>query len=116
MSKINVTSIREFAKGMYLYYDKNRPQWINEMADYRASKCLPCIKAGKCTECGCHVPGLMYVDSRVDAKNNWPVVKGEEGWKEFKTTEEYIDYESKRIREELLHVVPSIQTDISKAA
>lgn len=60
------------------------PDYLKEQIEYRKSKCPDCLEAGVCKECGCKVPGKMYVTSSCNNGERFPDLMSESRWNEFK--------------------------------
>lgn len=88
--KITASDVKNFVQGNVNYYI-TRPDYVTEQATFRAYKCQPCLKAGKCLHCGCTTPQMFFSQSKVDSAKRWGPMMSKEDWEVFKAnpTEEY---------------------------
>lgn len=62
------------------------PQYKREQVMYRAEICeKDCIEYGYCVNCGCSVPGKLYVTKSCNDGYRFPDLMDEESWEEYKT-------------------------------
>lgn len=56
-----------------------------EQVLYRSQVCKnDCIERGYCVQCGCSVPGKMYVTKSCNSGSRFPDLMDEESWKKYK--------------------------------
>lgn len=61
------------------------PQHQREQVLYRSQICKDeCIQLGYCVECGCDVPGKLYVKESCNGGKKFPDLMNLEDWQEFK--------------------------------
>jgi hypothetical protein len=61
------------------------PQHQREQVLYRAQICkYECVQYGYCVECGCDVPGKLYVKESCNGGNKFPDLMNGKDWQEFK--------------------------------
>jgi hypothetical protein len=61
------------------------PQHQREQVLYRSQICKDeCMQLGYCVECGCDVPGKLYVKESCNGGKKFPDLMNLEDWQEFK--------------------------------
>ena len=65
-----------------------KPQYYQEQIAYRMLQCQDCIKTKKCKECGCNLPGKLYVDKSCNNGERFPDLMNEEDWLIYKKENE----------------------------
>lgn len=61
------------------------PQHTREQVIFRAKKCEhDCMKLGYCVNCGCSVPGKLYVKKSCNDGGRFPDLMGSDEWEEYK--------------------------------
>lgn len=89
----NILNFLSGYKNLALTKIKKSPPWMEEMVEYRAFLCKPCLDNGKCLYCGCSTPGLFYAPLKKDPQKRWPTILNEEAWNQFKESDpEYKKY------------------------
>lgn len=57
-----------------------------EQVLYRLDVCKDdCVKYGYCINCGCSVPGKLYVKESCNAGSRFPDLMNKEDWEKYKT-------------------------------
>jgi hypothetical protein len=85
--KITISKIKQYIEGnTQMILDKigMQPKWYQEQIAYRSLMCGDCIKAGACKECGCEVPGKLYVAESCNEGKRFPDLMSEEEWIKYK--------------------------------
>jgi len=86
--QINLKNIKAYIEGnsqMLLDELGMQPEWYKEQIAYRMLKCKDdCVPNGKCTYCGCKVPGKMYVTESCNYGGRFPDLMNEEQWLTYK--------------------------------
>lgn len=63
------------------------PNYQKEQILYRANICKDdCVRNGFCKECGCSVPGKLYVNTSCNNGERFPDIMNESDWDKFKQT------------------------------
>ena len=65
-----------------------KPKYYQEQIAYRMLQCQDCVKAKKCKECGCNLPGKLYVDKSCNNGERFPDLMNEEDWLIYKEEHE----------------------------
>lgn len=89
--KITLKNIYSFIQGnlqMRLDGMGLKPQYYQEQIAYRMLQCEDCVKAKKCKECGCNLPGKLYVDKSCNNGERFPDLMNEEDWLIYKKEHE----------------------------
>jgi hypothetical protein len=85
---VSKQDIKNFVQGNYLMVKDllggKQMDHIKEQALYRAMLCSDCLKAKKCSECGCATPGMFFSPEKIDSKYRWYKMLPKEYWEEFK--------------------------------
>lgn len=89
--KITIKDAKNFIDGHFqsLLANQFRPWFITEQALFRAMKCYPCLKAGKCLKCGCKTPQMFFSKAKTDSDGKWGVMLSKSQWMEYRKTEQY---------------------------
>ena len=89
MAKITLQNIKNLIEGTGRQVGVElgmTAEYIMEQAAWRETKCPDCKKAGRCSICGCSVPGRWFTTQTCNAKR-FPDMMGPNDWKAYK--EEY---------------------------
>jgi len=91
--RITIRDARNFIEGnLYsILGNKLRPWYVTEQALFRAFKCYPCLKAGKCLRCGCSTPQMFFAKAKIDPDGKWGIMMGKYEWEEYRKTADYLD-------------------------
>lgn len=87
---LNVGNVKNFIGGQSRYVvwlndPRNLPLYILEQIAFRAYLCRDCLRARKCTECGCSTPNMFFAIGKVDVKKRWePWINDVIQWMEYK--------------------------------
>ena len=87
LSDITLKNIKAFVEGNARMLGDNFgvvDKHIQEQVAYRAALCSDCMEAGKCTYCGCKVPGKLYVKESCNKGDRFPNMMDKEEWEEYK--------------------------------
>jgi hypothetical protein len=61
------------------------PGYKKEQVLYRLEMCKDdCVPQGNCKNCGCSVPGKLYVNESCNGGERFPDLMGFEDWQKFK--------------------------------
>lgn len=85
--KVTIKNIKDYLEGnSNLLLDKLnlQPEWYKEQIAYRMLICRDCLSKGKCKECGCDVPGKLYVAKSCNKGERFPDLMSEQEWIIFK--------------------------------
>lgn len=85
---ITPTRIFQFIEGnIKLLGDRlgKLPHHTKEQVLYRSEICKnDCMKRGYCVNCGCKVPGKLYVNKSCNKGKRFPDLMNESKWKKYK--------------------------------
>ena len=87
LSDITLKNIKAYIEGNTRMLGDNFgivDEHIKEQVAYRATICKECVDAGKCTYCGCKVPGKLYVKESCNKGERFPNLMSKEDWEKFK--------------------------------
>ena len=76
------------------------PKHEEEQVIYRAYVCKDdCMEYGYCVNCGCSVPGKLYVKKSCNGGSRFPDLMSKEEWSNFKV-ENKIEFNGREIRKD----------------
>lgn len=87
MGKITLNNIKNFIEGnlqMIINQSGFTSDSYKEQIAYRMLKCEDCLTVGKCSNCGCSLPGRFYTSESCN-KDRFPDIMSEEKWIKYKT-------------------------------
>jgi hypothetical protein len=86
--KVTIKNIAHFLEGNLKMLGEQvnlLPDHQREQVLYRSQICKEdCLKLGYCIECGCSVPGKMYVTESCNSGKRFPDLMNQSDWEKFK--------------------------------
>ena len=87
LSDINLKNIKAYLQGnsrlLGSKFDLVK-EHIQEQVAWRAEICSDCVAETKCKECGCSVPGKLYVTLSCNNGERFPDLMDKKEWEDYK--------------------------------
>lgn len=85
--KITIKNIKAYIEGNSNMLIDNlglKSKEYQEQIAYRMLQCGDCLEEGKCTYCGCDIPGKLYVSESCNNGDRFPNLMSPIEWRKYK--------------------------------